>query len=94
MPSPDDSDDTQALGVAWTIRSHERRITAPEPDRAVLFRHRGTTGALAELTAQLEAIDKRVSSIEQLRWKLAGAVILAGSLTGVILFVLSRLLEH
>ena len=80
-------------GAVWEeLGEQGRRLSTVERDLDVVLGRRGQPGALAMLTTHAEAHSKRLAELEQARWKLAGAVMLAGSLTGVILFALSHLI--
>lgn len=82
-----------AEGALWdAVHSHGRRISDLERGAVALWGHAGQPGAIAMLSDHVTAQGKRLAELEQARWKLAGAVMLAGSLTGVILFALSHLL--
>ena len=86
-----------AEAVWESVHDHQRRLAELERGAVVLFGHGGHPGSLSVMGAELERVSARVSTLEQLRWKLAGVSMIAGSLTGlvtgVILFALSRFMS-
>ena len=71
----------------------EHRVSELERQAIFVLGHGSHQGKIADMAIDLNSHDNRLTALEQVRWRLAGAVMLAGSLTGVVLFALSKLLR-
>lgn len=95
MADEDRSDDDHHPGtIEWRVHGHERRIIALERGADVLFGHRGQPGSLQAMSHRLDTHERRIGDLEQVRWKLTGASVIAGSVTAIVVALIIKLINQ